>query len=495
MIFSPAVVYVALYADTIIKLRNDALEFSFLELPDPETFIPANVTKLAEMAEYYDARFENYHIPLNMSTDTFFNEDNCTSVSWYAFSDNTGQWTGLAITAWVFKYLAAINEGNTTIKQDSLRVIRKLLQGMSMQLAVPNGGLGPNYSGILARGWAGPEQRSLPGVDAYYFQDAGGQHHNGTGPYANYRWRSYTSNDEYSGFYAGLAMILKYVDDPVECQDIQATARLMIDQVAAYMLDTNFLGMDWHGGPTGVHQRALFFQGGAFALLLLKLAATAFPGKYAVIYYHYAAEELYAVTTLETNSQETIANYYAYAFNYHVMFALLQLEDQPGSLRQLYLDNFLRGLWSITWMHRNPFYNVIYLALASEPGINATVEHDVEDNLMRYGINHYPDRQLGHVSPLPPDYVRIDNVQALSDFLQNDPRGGWYLPYFTEVNAGQIYYNKPLTPEYQNGDIFLWEKNPYQYQESVTYTTREFAGFSFSIVYWIARARGFIAPP
>ena len=84
--------------------------------PDPASFIHGNYSRFAEMAEYYDSRFEEFHIPMNMSTDTVFTDNSCTIVDYYRYSDNTGQWTGLAITSWVYKYLAAIRENNNTMK-------------------------------------------------------------------------------------------------------------------------------------------------------------------------------------------------------------------------------------------------------------------------------------------------------------------------------------------------------------------------------------------
>ncbi|MHA1699246.1 MAG: hypothetical protein ACTSWN_10440 [Promethearchaeota archaeon] len=480
-----------LYISKAIYLYQDLVSFQYEAKPDPSTFVPANYTRMAEMAEYYDSRFEMYHIPLNMSTDTIFSDDNCTQVSRYAFSDNTGQWTGLAITSWVFKYVAAIKEHDDIMKNNSLRVIRKLLHGMSMQLAVPNGGLGSNYSGILARGWAGPEHRGIPGVE-WYFSNGGGRHHNGTGPYSNYRWRGYTSNDEYSGFYAGLAMVFKYVKEP----DVQELVKLMIDQVANYMILTNFLGIDWDGSPTGVHQRAYFFHGGTWTLLLLKLAALALPEKYERYYDHYVSEDFYAMSTAEGGEHETVANYYAHAFGYHISFALLMLEENEP-LHSIYLNNFEDSLEKYTKHHRNPFFNMIRLIVhqnTSDVDVD-NVKGDIEDILMRYDCPyHFPDRMLGHAD-IPSDYEEISNIDQLNEFLDDDPFGALYEPLFMEVRTQQRYYNKPLTPEYRNGNIFIWEKNPYQYFEPQINPRYEFAGFSFSLVYWMGRANGYFPAP
>jgi hypothetical protein len=490
------IVFVSVFAASLMQKFNDLASFTQDYVPDPSSFIDGNYTRFAEMAEYYDSRFEEFHIPLNMSTDTVFTDNSCTIVDYYAYSDNTGQWTGLAITGWVFKYLAAIREENSTMKEDSLRVIRKLFHGMSMQLAVPNGGLGSEYGGILARGWADPAFRN---ISEFYFQDTNNsinndkytQHHNGTGPYSNFRWRGYTSLDEYSGFLGGLSFVYKYVQEP----DIQATAKLMIDQVAYNFIETNWLGLDWHGGLTGVSMKARFFQSGAWASLVLKLGALAFPEKYSQYYYHYVVEELYGRWSAMGSQIEVVANYYAFAFSYHVCFALLMLETDT-QIHDLFYNIFNKSIFSYTDYHRNPFYNMILLILNDEPGTNPILERDVEDQLMRYDCEyHFPDRRLGHNATASENgYTTVDNINELNDFLDNNWLGWLYRSFFFEIEREDVFYSKPLTVEFMPGNIFVWEKNPFEdYSDQLENINPkyEFAGFSFTIVYWMARGAGY----
>ncbi|GAB4313442.1 MAG: hypothetical protein Kow0069_14520 [Promethearchaeota archaeon] len=481
--------FVGSYAATLAGLYESVTDFSRTAAWDPSDALPANYSRLAQLAEYFDDRFERFHAPLNFSTDAVFADDACTVVDHYVYSDNGAQWTGLALTSFVYKYVAAKMEGDEEMRQDALRVIRRLVNGFCMLLAVPNGGVGPGFPGTLARGWAGPEHRD---VAAWYFSDDP-RHHNGTGAYSNFRWRASTSNDEYSGLYGGLAAVLKHVTEP----DVRHLAGLVVEQVAGHMLATNFLGLNWHGGPTGVDQKAKFFSGGAWALLLLKMAALVNPGKYERLYYHYAAEELYAAFATEGGPQEVVANYYAYAFGYHVVFSLATLEEDDR-LRGLYLSLYQKSLRRHTANHRNPFYNAIHLALTCEPGDDPALEADVVDQLVRYDCPyHFPDRALGH-APIPADqFPKVDDVEELLEFLENDPHGSLYLPFFGEVRPGNTYYARPLTVEYLPGDIFVWEKNPFQAPPDPQFVNPryEYAGFSFPLVYWIARAHGFVPPP
>ncbi len=478
------ITFLGIYISNTVSMFDQMVEFTYLSEPDPSTFINANYSRFAEMADYFDERYEDFHIPLNFSTSTIFTDGNCTNISRYAYSDNGGQWTGLAVTGYVFKYVAAVNDNNATLKEDALRVVRKLLHGMSMMLAVPNGGLGPEYSGILARGWANPENKDI----AQWYFDENDQHHNGTGIYSDWRWRCYTSLDEYSGVYSGLALILKYVNEP----DVQELVTLMIDQLANYMINTNFLGIDWHGGPTGVDQKSRAFMSGTWVCLLLKMAALAIPEKYEKYYYRYAADEFYAFWSKEGGAQESVSNYYAFAFGTHIQFALILLEEEPV-LHDLYLKIYQNNMWKFTENHRNAFYNAIYLTLNYEANENMILERDVEDQLMRYDLTHMPDRYNGYLE-IPSDYVPVDNVEILFDFFQNTPYGSIYRPIFSEAKEDKIFFQKPLTCEYMNGDIFIWESNPFSPREPRIDPTYELPGFSFTCVYWMARAFGSIKP-
>ncbi|MHA1791989.1 MAG: hypothetical protein ACTSVI_05040, partial [Promethearchaeota archaeon] len=79
-------------------------------------------------------------------------------------------------------------------------------------------------------------------------------------------------------------------------------------------------------------------------------------------------------------------------------------------------------------------------------------------------------------------------IERVKNFLENDPLGTLYAPFFEEMQLDFTYYSKPLTPEFMNGNIFIWEKNPFQYHPPTSNPRYEFAGISFPIVYWLGRA-------
>src|SRR6056297_3043478 len=134
-------------------------DFSFETPPDPEDFEEADEELLANVAYGLDARYPKYHLPLNQSTGTTFVNDSIhnggkvsyTNVSYYHWSDNEALWTGIDYCGWTYKYLSALQESplNETLRDFSKNVLINMTTGLANLMAVPNGGLGSDYGGIL----------------------------------------------------------------------------------------------------------------------------------------------------------------------------------------------------------------------------------------------------------------------------------------------------------------------------------------------------------
>jgi hypothetical protein len=478
--------FIALFANNVSSTYQNITSFSMDNSPDPSTFIDANYTLLAQMALYDDNQFELYHIPLNFTCAAVFTDENYTNVSYYAFNDNGALYTGTAMNGYVHKYLAGIRENNTIIENDALRVITKLISGMAMLMIVPNGGLGANYSGILARGWAGPDDQQIAPL---YFMTAF-KHFNGTGAYSQYRWRAYTSNDEYGGYYMGLALALKYVQDPY----VQWVTSQIIDQLCNYMIKTNFLGIGASGAPTGVDQKPKFFSGGFWVPLLLKMGAICFPNKYGEIYYHWVADELCYLSNNEAGIQETISDYFAYNFGHDVVYSYLLLEGNQSTIGQKFYQGYMDSIRNDVKYQRNAYFNAMYLDLTSVPGQNLIVQEDVEDQLMRLDINHFPDRYYG-ILPVPSNYTKVTSLSQFGSEFQSSAYGGLDFLSFPDVNWNETFYTRPLTVEYHQTANFMWDDNPYV-AELGNYTNPlyEQNGLTLTVPYWILRSDGFILP-
>jgi hypothetical protein len=479
--------YFVYFGIRVGNIYDEILSFQFeAPPPDMDKFLTANYTRLDEMARVYDDLFEKNHLPLNYTATCDYVDGNYTEIARYGFSDNGALWTGVAMAGWVFHYIAAINEGNSTDEEYSLEVIKRMVDGMSMLMIVPNGGLGPEFPGILGRGWAGPEHKDLhPSLFNYHIR-----HYNGTGAYSQYRWRGHTSNDEYGGYYMGLALCLKYVDDI----EVQETVGLIIEQLANYMKETNFLGINGPGGPSGVDQKPRVYTGAFWLSLLFKMASMVNPDEYLADYYHFVSAEMAYVASTESSQAETMANYYAYNFAHCVVFSFLLLEGIESEIGKHYYNGYMNSLRKYTEFHRNAWFNIVYLALSAEVGDLTNIERDIEDQLMRLEINHFPDRHYP-LLPAPPEYEVVQKIMDIKSEIENHNWATLYDVAFIETDWDEVYFTEPLTVEYRRTGHYMWERNAW---ENTTYwhdaPLHEEPGMTFTTPYWIARAFGFILP-
>ena len=146
-----------------------------------------------------------------------------------------------------------------------------------------------------------------------------------------------------------------------------------------------------------------------------------------------------------------------------------------------------------TEFHRNAWFNVIFLALSATPGEFPMIERDIEDQLMRMEINHFPDRHYP-LEPIPDEHERNLEILAIKEELQEHNWWTLYKVLFLTIDWEETYYNKPLTVEYMRTAHFMWEKNPWELGYSTNNPLHEEPGATFFTPYWIARAFGFIQP-
>lgn len=291
----------------------------------------------------------------------------------------------------------------------------------------------------------------------------------------------------------GLALALKYVDDPY----VQTTVRLIVEQVVDYNLKNNFLGINGPGSLTGVTQKPRFGSAGFWAPIQLKMASMVNPEKYERLYYRWVMEEMALTQNVEGGDNEIVANYYAYNFAHCTVFGYLMLEDPDTAIARKYYDGYIKSLRKFTANHRNAYFNSIYLAVIERYGIDdpnqAIVRKDVEDQLMRVDINHFPDVRAPLVE-VPADWPNATHLGQIAEDLANDGYSSFYNLTFVDVDLEKNhFYKRPLTIEMRPTCIFPWEKNPYKYEYRGVNLLYEEAGQIFTVPYWILR--GFVGIP
>ena len=102
----------------------------------------------------------------------------------------------------------------------------------------------------------------------------------------------------------------------------------------------------------------------------------------------------------ESGVQETVEDYFAYNFGHDVIYAYLLLEGDQRTIGKLFYQGYVNAEYHDIMDQRNAYFNAIYLDLMATPGQDLNITHDIEDQLMRMDINHFPDRMYG-IEPIP----------------------------------------------------------------------------------------------
>ena len=172
-------------------------------------------------------------------------------------------------------------------------MVRKVLTGVSYLMAVPNGGIGPQFSGVLARSVKSPDYDG-PLFNVYEL-DLPQDIFNGTGEYSNWRWNGYPSTDQYSGIIFGLTRTALLVS-PHDSW-IRNLTQMLTQQIIEHFIKTNWRIIDNGARTTGQQFSIGLENAGYWVLALLKMAQVANPQihRYSELYHHYAIEREYSL--------------------------------------------------------------------------------------------------------------------------------------------------------------------------------------------------------
>ena len=254
------------YASVLLYMLEDMASYNFHNPPDTNSFIDEgeiDADLMAEMAYLLSDRLLKYHLPINLSLTVEFTDFNYDKVADVHETDNAALYGGETLLAQCLRYATAKKENNQTIMDHSMQIIKKLVSGYSMLLAVPNGGLGPEYPGIPARFYSPPGAKykaEYPDIFSDHYKMF-----NGSGPYKNYRCRLYTSLDEMGGYAIAIGSVLKYVnpEDSTDAKWCYDRMKLLIAQLIEGFKDTNWLVLHGDGSPAGSDLN-MDFGGGAW---------------------------------------------------------------------------------------------------------------------------------------------------------------------------------------------------------------------------------------
>ncbi len=473
---------------------------------DDSNFIEPDLSLMENMSNQFEFYLERDNIPLNYTLTAIWKDTNFTEIEYYRTAGDAAIWTGMMLGSESFHYAVAKRSGNETARLDALRMVKKILTGVKYLLAVPNGGIGPEYDATLARSvWSpdysgprihevGPEEAEERPLDVF----------NGTGHYSNWYWKGYPSTDQNCGIIFGITRcaILVAPDDPW----VANLTSLMSQQYVEYYLRTNWMLTDGNieGGrrTTGQEFKISVENSGYWALSILKMAQLANPGnnRYNQLYYHYAYERNYA-QHLKPRANLGIFqfyNYYTLNLQWVIMFNLAESETDPY-LRRLYQETVENYFYSITKTSRNAWFNIAYLGMMGKN--DSFIARDIADQIMRFSIDRFPSNitrvpdRGGAMNPYPPEQIGRPKMEYWRNFLENNTVGkvlyGWWLLSFMFNDDPSRLLISPKTVDQYHAEDFLFQRNPWVTSNNSTeyleYTARrQDSGLSFLLPYYMS---------
>lgn len=521
------------YASVLLYMLEDIGSYNqLIDPPNTEYFIKQeniDPNLMSELAEHLSHRLLEYHLPLNLSLTVTFTDYDYDTVADIHETDNAALYGGETLLAQCLRYATAKKEGNQTIMDHAIQIIRKMINGYSMLLAVPNGGIGPDYPGIPARFYSPPGaeyQEEYPHIFSDHYKMF-----NGTGDYKNYRCRLFTSLDEMGGYAIALGSVLKYVD-PDDSTDAEWTynrVRLLTAQLIEGFKDTNWLVLHGDGTPAGSDLN-MDFGGGAWKLTFLKLGSIAYPEKYESEYAYTYSKMLHSMQASEGSVWNTIQEYYAFAFSQCLVFSLVINEDNP-QIRNHYIELFYQSFYGLLKYHRNAFVNAAFLAFMTmledekkedfkNPDYSfSDIEWDVNDQLYRFkdwanpaglnltkdqwGIRNYNLTQRPHSTrstSLNPEIRKKalnPKIKFWRDWINNNIFGKLYSWIQDDLFDFEDMYLLPRTVSEASAGALIWGSNHFYGEGGDPYENglHEERGTSFLLPYYIGRYYGFVEGP
>jgi len=519
------------YAVGLLIIIADMASYNYrIDPPDTDFFyswdeIDPNI--MADVAEEISRRLLEYHLPINLSVTTTFLNHNYDTVDRWHDTDNAALYGGQTLGAQCFRYATAKKENDEDEMDDAMALIKKLVTGFKLLLAVPNGGIGPEYPGTPARFYAPPGYQDI-------FPEVFSDHYkmfNGTGKYKNWRCRLYTSLDEMGGYALALGSVLKFIDpdDSDDAEWCYEIVRLVIAQLIEGFKKTNWLVLSGDGNPAGSDLN-MDFGGGAWKLTFLKLGAIAYPEKYEREYAYIYSKALHSSQAGEGSETNTIMEYYAFNFANCLILSLILNENNP-SIRHHYIKLYANGFYNILKYHRNAWINSAYLAFMSllKPEERAKYENtkynfkkvkwDVNDQMFRFyrwanpagmslsknqwGIRNYNLTQRPHSTRATSTNLEIQKrerdptAKKWREFFENNIIGKLYAWITDDLFDFEDHYLLPITASEAHAGAMIWGSNPFFQEGGDPWGNglREERGNSFMLPYYIGRYFGFIEGP
>lgn len=299
--------------------------------------------------------------PFGSLVNVIFEDDSMASVTGYDDTQDSAIWTGIYAAAQAFRY-AATPADRTEERQAALAAIQQVVMSLHTLAKVPG------YAGGLAR--VAASDLKYVGGSCYPCTETPcyTKTYDGNTVY----WLGKTSRDQYTGWFFGMAIAYRLVDDP----GIRATIREDVQEMITGIRRGHYKLR----GPDGQPNPGTSSEVEPLMRLTWHLIAASILDE--PIYWKWYREQVSSGQVELAYAEDSVAwtnryyQYYGFNLSFLNSYNLIVLEPDPG-LRKRYLDMFEKELYRHVEGTENVFFDYIAMAVRGQasPG---TVSQDRE---------------------------------------------------------------------------------------------------------------------
>jgi len=417
---------------------------------------PSRPGPLLEKALAYDQVYRLRHSPDGLTVDALL-DASLTTVAEYTNEGDAALWTGTYVAAQAFRHA-------TTGEAEALANARRGLDALRALTEITG------VRGLFGRNFFRATTQPYPGP---------GEIHDGTGPFAGYRWRGNVSRDQYTGLIFGYAVAWDRIADPAVRAQCAADLAAMADHLIANghrIVDVD--GQPTTHGDVGTSFLGLRVTNPVHALIVLsglKAAAVSNPGdpRYAQAYADAARRYANLIPSALVLDFGPRTKWYNFNLAFQPLYTLLRFETDPA-LRARYEDA-LRRLFagpSASAPVRDQFNSFFaFIHAARAPGRHGGADwisvHEGIWSLQLFDPPPHRHRGVDGSRSVRPDRI----AQAL---------------------FGVDQARDPVPVHLRPRSDFLWQRSPFAYRSPEDLRV-EYPGVDYLVAYWMGRYHGYVA--
>ena len=428
-------------------------------------------------------RIQRYHTPNGSVLPATFERKDLTEVDHWSGLDDSDIWTGCYIAGEAFRWAVADRNGDIENRTRAASAILRAINHFDDLLQVTG------IKGALAR-------YACPGTDQNY--ELGLWKDTSTlvegGPYDGWRFNTYISRDQLNGVSFGYGIIYSLVKNDTITGLIEKHVEWIVDYFERVQWNA-IMENGWNSFRLAPMEPMLLrtYSGSSHLIAWVNLGRLVNFEKYDPIYRKWVIDKNLAFMTDENVRSNVLYAYYTINVVTLAMYNMINLESDP-TLRNIYVDSYVRSVYDVVRYHRNAFQNFIYMNVTglgrSDPEAVMIIK-DSLDALQRYAEAHYPSCREEVYNSWWSDYedivdpisIQVTEVMS-SPLMQMNP--------LASHTSFEVHAKYALPVDRRAAGSFIWQNSPFELDSRSDHPKHCYGGVDFTLAYWMGRYNYYI---